>query len=163
MTTGPTASEIMNNIPSVNVDQQTGDIALRGNQNVQVMVDGKLSNIPAAQLLKQIPSTSIKQIELITNPSAKYNPEGMSGIINIILIKNANIGFNGNLNVGLGYELEPKFNSSIDMNYRNRKLDFFGSYGNNFSDNITSIFLNQTNNTTCRSCISDDSVPQKHP
>ena len=144
MTTGPTASEIMNNIPSVNVDQQTGAIALRGNQNVQVMVDGKLSNIPAAQLLKQIPSTSIKQIELITNPSAKYNPEGMSGIINIILIKNANIGFNGNINVGLGYELEPKFNSSIDMNYRNGKLNFFGSYGNNFSDNITSIFLNQT-------------------
>jgi outer membrane receptor protein involved in Fe transport len=144
MTTGPTASEIMNNIPSVNVNQQTGDIALRGNQNVQIMVDGKLSNIPAAQLLRQIPSTSIKQIELITNPSAKYNPEGMSGIINIILIKNANVGFNGNLNVGLGYELEPKFNSSIDMNYRNGKLNFFSSYGNNFSDYITKIDLEQT-------------------
>ena len=87
-TTGPTASDIMNNIPSVNVDQQTGNISLRGNENVRVMVDGKLSNVPIAQLLKQIPSTSIKQIELITNPSAKYNPEGMSGIINIILHKN---------------------------------------------------------------------------
>ena len=65
-TAGPTASDIMNNIPSVNVDQQTGNIALRGNSNVQVMVDGKLSNIPAAQLLRQIPSTTIKQIELIT-------------------------------------------------------------------------------------------------
>ncbi|MTE27297.1 TonB-dependent receptor domain-containing protein [Winogradskyella ouciana] len=145
-TSGPTASDIMNNIPSVNVDQQTGDIALRGNQNVQVMVDGKLSNIPAAQLLKQIPSTSIKQIELITNPSAKYNPEGMSGIINIILHKNVNIGFNGNANVGLSYQLEPKFNSSIDMNYRNGKLNFYGSYGNNISDNRNTGLLAQTDN-----------------
>ncbi|WP_298758188.1 TonB-dependent receptor [uncultured Psychroserpens sp.] len=143
-TSGPTASDIMNNIPSVNVDQQTGDISLRGNQNVQVMVDGKLSNIPAAQLLKQIPSTSIKQIELITNPSAKYNPEGMSGIINIILHKNVNIGFNGNANVGLSYQLEPKFNSSIDMNYRNGKLNFYGSYGNNISDNRNTGLLTQT-------------------
>ncbi|MDB9783276.1 TonB-dependent receptor, partial [Winogradskyella sp.] len=143
-TSGPTASDIMNNIPSVNVDQQTGAIALRGNQNVQVMIDGKLSNIPAAQLLKQIPSTSIKQIELITNPSAKYNPEGMSGIINIILHKNVNVGFNGNLNLGLGYQLAPKFNSSIDMNYRNGKLNFYGSYGNNISDNINTGQLNQT-------------------
>ncbi|WP_299115964.1 TonB-dependent receptor [uncultured Winogradskyella sp.] len=143
-TSGPTASDIMNNIPSVNVDQQTGDIALRGNQNVQVMVDGKLSNIPAAQLLRQIPSTSIKQIELITNPSAKYNPDGMSGIINIILHKNVNIGFNGNLNFGLGYQIEPKFNSSIDMNYRNRKLNFYGSYGNNISRNANEGILEQT-------------------
>lgn len=135
-TAGPTASDIMNNIPSVNVDAQSGNISLRGNANVQVMVDGKLSNIPAAQLLKQIPSTSIKQIELITNPSAKYNPEGMSGIINIILYKNVNIGFNGNLNLGLSYQIEPKFNSSIDANYRNGKLNFYGSYGNSFSDNV---------------------------
>ena len=135
-TSGPTASDIMNNLPSVNVDQQTGDISLRGNQNVQVMIDGKLSNIPAAQLLKQIPSTSIKQIELITNPSAKYNPEGMSGIINIILHKNTNIGFNGNATVGLAYQEEPKFNSSIDMNYRYGKFNFYGSYGNNISRNV---------------------------
>ncbi|NND10495.1 MAG: TonB-dependent receptor, partial [Flavobacteriaceae bacterium] len=134
-TSGPTASDIMNNLPSVSVDQQTGNISLRGNQNVRVMVDGKLSNIPAAQLLKQIPSTSIKQVELITNPSAKYNPEGMSGIINIILHKNVNIGFNGNLNLGLAYERNPKFNSSIDMNYRSGKLNFYGSYGNNINEN----------------------------
>jgi len=134
-TSGPTASDIMNNLPSVSVDQQTGDISLRGNQNVQVMVDGKLTNISAAQLLRQIPSTSIKQIELITNPSAKYNPDGLSGIINIILHKNINIGFNGNFNVGIAYEREAKFNSSIDANYRNGKLNFFGSYGNNISRN----------------------------
>ena len=130
-TAGATASDIMNNIPSVNVDSQTGDITLRGNSNVRVMVDGKLSNVPVAQLLRQIPSTSIKSIELITNPSAKYNPEGMSGIINIVLHKNANIGFNGNVNLGLTKGVEAKFNSSIDMNYRNGKFNFYGNYGNN--------------------------------
>ena len=134
-TSGPTAADIMNNLPSVSVDQQTGVLSLRGNSNVRVMVDGKLTNVPIAQLLKQIPSTSIKQIELITNPSAKYNPEGMSGIVNIILHKNVAIGFNGNANVALTYEEQPKFNSSIDMNYRNGKLNFYGSWGHNTSKN----------------------------
>lgn len=130
-TAGATASDIMNNIPSVNLDQQTGQLTLRGNSNVRVMVDGKLSNVPVAQLLRQIPSTSIKSIELITNPSAKYNPEGMSGIINIVLHRNANIGFNGNVNTGLTVGIEAKFNSSIDLNYRNGKFNFYGNYGNN--------------------------------
>lgn len=133
-TAGATASDIMNNIPSVSINQQTGNISLRGNENVRVMVDGKLSNVPVAQLLKQIPSTSIKSIELITNPSAKYNPEGMSGIINIILHKNTNIGFNGNLNVGLTEEINARFNSSIDLNYRNGKFNLFGNYGNNIGN-----------------------------
>jgi iron complex outermembrane recepter protein len=135
-TSGPTAADIMNNLPSVSVDPQTGILALRGNTNVQVMVDGKLTNVPVAQLLKQIPSTSIKQIELITNPSAKYNPEGMSGIVNIILHKNVTIGFNGNANVALTYEVEPKFTSSIDMNYRNGKFNFYGNWGHNTSKNV---------------------------
>ena len=140
-TAGASASDIMNNIPSVNVDQQTGNISLRGNENVRVMIDGKLSNVPIAQLLKQIPSTSIKQIELITNPSAKYNPEGMSGIINIKLHKNTQIGFNGNLNFGVTEEVYAKFNSSVDMNYRNGKLNFYGNYGNNIGkyDNFGNI------------------------
>ncbi|MCK8479651.1 TonB-dependent receptor domain-containing protein [Psychroserpens algicola] len=142
-TSGPTASDIMNNLPSVNVDQQTGNISLRGNENVRVMVDGKLSNVPIAQLLRQIPSTSIKQIELITNPSAKYNPEGMSGIINIILHKNTTIGFNGNINLGLTKEINARFNSSIDMNYRNGKFNFYGNYGNNIGNSANYGFINR--------------------
>ncbi|MUU77707.1 outer membrane beta-barrel family protein [Winogradskyella endarachnes] len=143
-TAGATASELMNNLPSVSIDQQTGSISLRGNQNVRVMVDGKLSNIPAEQLLKQIPSNTIKSVELITNPSAKYNPEGMSGIINIVLHKNTKIGFNGNLSVGLAHDIEPKFNSSIDANYRNGKLNIYGSYGNNISRNANYGYINRT-------------------
>ena len=99
-TAGASAADIMNNIPSVSVDQD-GNVALRGNPNVRILIDGKPSNMDAATVLKTIPSTSIKQIELITNPSAKYNPEGMSGIINIILHKNSNMGFNGDLSGGL--------------------------------------------------------------
>lgn len=148
-TAGATASDIMNNIPSVSVDQQSGALSLRGNSNVRVMVDGKLSNIPAAQLLKQIPSTSIKKIELITNPSAKYNPEGMSGIINIVLHKNANIGFNGDVSTGLSYEKNPKFNSGINLNYRNGKVNAYGNYSNNFSvnENYGNIFRPDNNST----------------
>ena len=130
-----TASELMVGIPSVSVDTQTGEISLRGNSNVRVMVDGKLSNIPTAQLLKQIPSTSIKSIELITNPSAKYNPEGMSGLINIILHKNTMLGFNGNVSTGISYEKTAKINSALTTNYRNGKFNVFANYSNNISKN----------------------------
>jgi outer membrane receptor protein involved in Fe transport len=132
-TAGATASEIMNNIPSVNVDQD-GKLSLRGNENVRVLVDGRPTNIETSQLLKQIPSASIKKIELITNPSAKYNPEGMSGIINIVLHKNANDGFNGTINTGTTIAHTPKINNSLNMNYRVGKVNFFGTYGNNFGE-----------------------------
>lgn len=140
-TAGATASDIMNNLPSINLDQQTGEISMRGNSNVRVMVDGKLSNVPIAQLLRQIPSTSIKSIELITNPSAKYNPEGMSGIINIILHKNANIGFNGSLSTGLTVGEEAKFNTSLDLNYRNGGINLYGNLGTNIGKWVNDGFI----------------------
>ena len=132
-TAGATAAEIMNNIPSVNVDQD-GKLSLRGNENVRVLVDGRPTNIDVVQLLKQIPSKSIKKIELITNPSAKYNPEGMSGIINIVLHKNANNGFNASINTGVTFAETAKNNNSVNMNYRTGKVNFFGTYGNNFGE-----------------------------
>ena len=143
-----TASELMVGIPSVSVDAQTGDISLRGNQNVRVMVDGKFSNIPTAQLLKQIPSSAIKSIELITNPSAKYDPDGMSGIINIVLHKNTMVGFNGSLSTNLSYEKEPKFNSALNMNYRNGKFNFYGNYSNNISKNVNYGYIDRVEQNT---------------
>ncbi|CAM1353304.1 TonB-dependent receptor domain-containing protein [Tenacibaculum insulae] len=133
---GTTASELLNNVQSVSVDSQTGGISLRGNDNVRVLVDGKPTNVSAAQLLKQIPSSSIKSIELITNPSAKYNPEGMSGIINIILNKNANLGFNGSVDMGVTTDHFTRFNGSTNMNYKTGKVNFFGNYGYNTGDNL---------------------------
>lgn len=128
---GATASEVLNNVQSVSVDSQTGTVSLRGNENVRILVDGKPTNISAAQVLQQIPSTSIKNIELITNPSAKYNPEGMSGIINIVLNKNANIGFNGNVNLGVARGENTRMNGSLDMNYKTGKVNFFLNFGAN--------------------------------
>jgi len=145
---GASAGEIMNNIPSVSVDPQTNQISLRGNSNVRILIDGKPTNISPEQLLKQIPSASIKQIELITNPSAKYNPEGMSGIINIVLHKNANDGFNGSVNSGITFGITPKVNSSLDLNYKSGKVNFYGNYGFNHGKNANDGFINsfETNN-----------------
>lgn len=145
---GTTASELLNNIQSVSVDSQTGNLSLRGNENVRVLVDGKPTNISAAQLLKQIPSTSIKQIELITNPSAKYNPEGMSGMINIILHKNANQGFNGNVNLGVTRGENTRFNGSIDMNYKTGKVNFYTNYGYNGGKSDNFGHVNRTDNSS---------------
>jgi outer membrane receptor protein involved in Fe transport len=151
-TAGATAGEIMNNIPSVNVDQD-GKISLRGNENVRVLVDGRPSNIDVVQLLKTIPSTSIKKIELITNPSAKYNPEGMSGIINIVLHKNANDGFNASINSGVTIAEAPKTNNSINMNYRTGKVNFFGTYGNNFGEQFNDGEIERFGNNPMRQLI----------
>ena len=145
---GTTASELLNNVQSVSVDSQTGNISLRGNENVRVLVDGKPTNLNTAQLLKQIPSTSIKQIELITNPSAKYNPEGMSGIINIVLHKGANQGFNGSVNLGLTHGENTKFNGSIDMNYKTGIVNFFANYGYNTGKSDNYGYVNRTDNNS---------------
>jgi len=128
---GTTAAELLNNVQSVSVDSQSGNISLRGNENVRILVDGKPTNISADQLLQQIPSSSIKSVELITNPSAKYNPEGMSGIINIVLHKNANIGFNGNVELGLTQGDNTRYNGSINMNYKVDNVNFYMNYGAN--------------------------------
>lgn len=142
LSAGATAGEIMNNIPSVSVDPQTNEISLRGNSNVRILIDGKPSTIEASQLLQQIPSASIKQIELITNPSAKYNPEGMSGIINIVLNKNSKIGFNGSVTNGVTLGITPKLNSSFDMNYRSGKFNMYANYGVNIGKQANRGFVN---------------------
>ena len=133
-TAGATASEIMNNIPSLNVDQD-GNLSMRGNENVRVLIDGKLTQMDPKTLLKQIPSNSIEKIELITNPSAKYNPEGMSGMINIVLKKNMQDGFNGSYTGNVTLANLPKYNQGIDLNFRKGKINIFGNY--NYNNNKT--------------------------
>ena len=96
------AADVLQNVPSVTVDVE-GNVTLRGSTSFTVLVDGKPSVMDAQDILHQIPASSIKSIEIITNPSAKYDPEGTAGIINIILKKNQNLGLSGvvNGNVGL--------------------------------------------------------------
>lgn len=126
---GGSATEVLQSIPSVSVDID-GNISLRGSGNVTVLVDGKPSGITGssrAAILQQIPASSIESIELITNPSAKYDPDGMSGIINIVLKKNKLSGFNGSVSAGIG--TNDKYNASANISYRNSKVNFFANYG----------------------------------
>ncbi|QOD60555.1 TonB-dependent receptor [Polaribacter haliotis] len=125
---GTNSLQMLENIPSVQVDYQSGNINLRGNQNVRVLINGKPSNLPASQLLKQLPSSAVKSVEIITNPSAKYSPEGMSGIINFVLKKNVTIGFNGSFSAGLEHSINTRPTASLDLNYRSGKFNFYGSY-----------------------------------
>lgn len=159
---GTTASEMLNNVQSVSVDQQTGNISLRGNENVRILIDGKPSNMSAAQLLKQIPSSSIKQVELITNPSAKYNPEGMSGMINIILHKNANQGFNAHVNAGVTHGENTRYNGSFNMNYKTGKVNFYSNYGLNMGKSHNFGHVNRTETPTSRQEFVFDNDPKSH-
>ena len=111
---------------SVNENNQ---IELRGDQSVTIFIDGRPSAIPAAQLLQQIPATSIEKVEIVTNPSAKYDPEGMAGIINIVMKKNQTKGFNGNLNTGLAYGKYLKNNFSLMLNYKSDKINLYSTIG----------------------------------
>ena len=159
---GTTASEMLNNVQSVSVDQQTGNISLRGNENVRILIDGKPSNISASQLLKQIPSSSIKQVELITNPSAKYNPEGMSGMINIILHKNMNQGFNANINSGITYGENARFNGALNMNYKTGKVNFYSNYGYNVGKSHNFGHVTRTGDMPSYQSFVFDNDPESH-
>lgn len=141
---GTNAMQLMQNIPSVNVNMQSGTISLRGNENVRILVDGKPSNLSANQILKQIPSASVKSVELITNPSVKYNPEGMSGIINIVLKKNTQVGFNGSITAGIIHGINTRPSGNINLNYRTGKFNFYGSYNTEIGKYETKSELHRT-------------------
>lgn len=124
-TQGGTVEDILRNVPSVEVDE-SGTISLRGNSNVTILVDGLPSTLTSGNL-DALPANSIDRIELVTNPSAKYDPDGTAGIINIVLKKQKLRGVNGSvsLNAGTG----PVLNGNVNFNARNEKVNFFFSYG----------------------------------
>ena len=124
---GGNASDVLQDVPSLEVDDE-GNISLRGASNVTLLVDGKPSTMygnDVASVLKQIPASQIDKVEIITNPSAKYNPEGMSGIVNITLKEKGNMGFNGNINASTGSALnkwQPKESLAVSLNWSNKKF-----------------------------------------
>lgn len=125
---GGSANDLLNTIPSVAVDMD-GNVSLRGNTNVTILIDGKpsaLTGAGRAAALAQLPANSIKSVEVITNPSARYDPDGMSGIINIVTKKTKAPGVNGNFAIGIGSR--NKYNGSGSLNYRNQKLNAFANY-----------------------------------
>ncbi|WP_159090643.1 TonB-dependent receptor domain-containing protein [Aquimarina aquimarini] len=134
---GPSAIDIMNNLPSVNVNSD-GNITFRGSQNVRILIDGKLSNLEnSGDILQQIPSNTIKKIELITNPSAKYNPDGLNGIINVVLKKSGNTGWNLGVNSSVTIAQRERYNNGFSFNYKPGATNFYVEYANRFGDQIT--------------------------
>ncbi len=116
------AVEVLENVPSIRVDIE-GNVSLRGNQGFTVLIDGKPSILDANDVLRQMPASNIQNIEIITNPSVKYNPDGTAGIINLITKKNALQGFNGLVNVNYG-----RFNQmggDFLLNYKENKVNYF--------------------------------------
>lgn len=122
---GGSAIELMEKLPSVQVDMD-GNLSLRGSDQVRLYVDGKPSMLTSSELLETMPSSMIESVELITNPSAKFSPEGMAGIINIVLKKNKKAGFNGSVSATAAVPTRTNFTAVL--NRRTEKLNVFGSY-----------------------------------
>ena len=122
------ASDLLQNVPSVQVDID-GGVSLRGSSNVLIMINGKTSPLMGrsqATVLQGIPANTIDKIEVITNPSAKYRPDGTSGIINIVLKKNRATGFNGTVNGNAGFN--NRYNGGFHLNYNTGDFNIFGGY-----------------------------------
>jgi outer membrane receptor protein involved in Fe transport len=129
MSKGGSASELLQNIPSVSVDID-GNVSLRGSSNVLILINGRTSPLMGknrADVLQQMPANSIERIEVITNPSAKYNPDGTSGIINLVLKKNKQSGLDGTISANGGVSYRD--NGNISLNYNPGHFNLYGSYG----------------------------------
>ncbi|MDB5224128.1 MAG: TonB-dependent receptor [Chitinophagaceae bacterium] len=149
---GSTALEVLEKSPGVSVDKD-GNISLKGKQGVIIMMDGKPAYLSGAQLtnlLKSMPSSAIEQIEIMTNPSAKYDASGNSGIINLRTRKNKMIGFNGSNSTNYSQGVLPRFSNSINLNYRKGKINLFGNYNYSYRSSFEKLSLNRNfiNSTT---------------
>ncbi|KFF16929.1 outer membrane beta-barrel family protein [Flavobacterium hydatis] len=130
---GGTVSDVLDNVPSVSVDTE-GNVSLRGSDNIRILIDGRPSNaINVAEALRQIPADAIDKVEVITNPSARYDAEGGSGLINIILKKGKNQGFNGTFIASTG--IPETYGVSANANYKTEKLNYFTTAGYNYRTN----------------------------
>lgn len=141
---GQSASELLESIPSVEVDQD-GEVSLRGNSSVTVWINGKESGLTAdnrAQILEQIPAETIDKIEVITNPSAKFSPEGTAGIINIVLKKDRRGGYFGSAE--LSGNSRGGGNASVNINYNTRKWDTYASVGFRMRHNTGGSLMRRT-------------------
>ena len=140
MVKGGTVSDVLDNIPSVAVDIE-GNISLRGNENVRVLIDGKPSNaINIAEALRLIPADAIEKVEVITNPSARYDAEGGGGLLNIILKKGKNLGLNGTFIASTGYP--ENHGLSGTLNYKSDNFNIFTTQAYNDRNNPGNAFTN---------------------
>jgi iron complex outermembrane recepter protein len=139
-TAGGSATDVLSNVPSVSVDVD-GNVSLRNNANVTILIDGKPATLlgsDQASALQSLPAASIESVEVITNPSAKYDAQGNTGIINIVTKKSNALGFNGTATLGAG--TNDKYNGSLGLNLRKNKWNVFLNSSFRLNDNY--------NNTT---------------
>jgi outer membrane receptor protein involved in Fe transport len=155
---GGTASDVLDNVPSVSVDVE-GTVSLRGNENVRILIDGKpsaLVGLSGADALRQLPADAIERVEVITSPSARYDAEGTAGILNIILRKGKALGFNGSVNTTIGNP--DQFQLATNLNQRGKKTNFFSNFGYNYRSGPGNSFTdlrNLTNGVVTSSRIED--------
>ncbi|AYA36661.1 TonB-dependent receptor [Hymenobacter oligotrophus] len=155
-TVGGTAVDVLQNVPSVNVDQN-GSVSLRGSQNVTIYIDGKPTGAAGggrAVNLDQIPASQIESVEIVTNPSARYDAEGSGGILNIVLKKEQRNGLNGSVTLNAG--TRDKYNGSVALNLRQGKFNFFGNYDARYDNRFTRRNLDQV--STLRGRVERDSA-----
>jgi outer membrane receptor for ferrienterochelin and colicins len=142
MVKGGTVSDVLDNVPSVTVDAE-GTVALRGNENVKILIDGRpsgLAGINIADALKLLPADAVEKVEVITNPSARYDAEGGGGIINIVLRKGKTNGLNGSVMVNAG---DPEtYGTSINLNKKSDTYNLFSTFGYNYRDNPGNSMVN---------------------
>jgi iron complex outermembrane receptor protein len=143
---GSNALELLRKSPGVLLDKDE-NISLAGKNGVQVYIDGRVTPLSGADLaayLKNLQSTQIEAIELITNPSAKYDAAGNAGIINIKLKKNKSLGTNGSVNAGWNISTYAKYNAGASLNYRNKKINIFSNYSFNYGPNEQSLTIRRS-------------------
>ena len=133
---GGTVSDVLDNIPSVTVDVD-GNVALRGNNNVRILINGKpsgLVGLNSTEALRQLPAEAIERVEVITSPSARYESEGTGGILNIILRRSKLQGFNGAITTNAGYPASAGVSGNV--NYRTGDFNFFNTTGYNYRETL---------------------------
>ncbi len=142
---GTSAFDVLERSPGVQIDPND-NITLRGKQGVTIMIDGKVTPMTGADLvnmLRGLTSSSIESIHIITNPSAKYDAAGNSGIIDIRMKKDQRLGANGTMTVGYGQGVYPKANAGATFNYRNKNLNLFGNYSYSYRELLNHLILDR--------------------
>ena len=143
---GSNALELLRKSPGVLLDKDD-NISLSGKNGVQVYIDGRvtpLSGTDLATYLKTLQSSQVEAIEIITNPSAKYDAAGNAGIINIRLVKNKSLGTNGSVNAGWNIAAHAKYNAGASLNYRNKKINIFSTYSFSYAPNEQNLIFKRT-------------------
>ena len=146
-TSGGTVSDALNNVPSVDVDVE-GNISLRGNENVRILINGRpsaLAGFGSTDALQQLPADAIEKVEVITSPSARYDAEGTAGILNIILKREKTLGFNGSVNSFLGYPTTSGITTNVNL--RSDKVNIFNTTGIRYRNSPGNGFFDNTYNS----------------